>query len=288
MTNQSAEDLKKSGDTKSAQGDYEGAIQEFNKALEIEPRFARVYNNRGLVKKTMGDTQGALNDFIKAIELDPQLAAAHFNLGQIKTDTGDFTGAIKDLSNAININENPLIQESYLLRGANKYESSDFSGAILDFDKVIESDQTNSIAYYLRGATKLAVGDEQNSLKDLKKAEELGNENASNLLKQYQTDTTEVEENNEREIYKINGKEYIDDENHICPVRIKKSDAKKYPQYDWMEDEEDPELVYDSFFEIIPWKDGKESRDYDTYQQDFCSYYDLDPKDIVDIGPGAG
>ena len=100
--------------------------------------------------------------------------------------------------------------------------------------------------------------------------------------------TIKAEEDNEREIYKINGKEYIDDENHTCPVTIKKSDAKKYPQYDWMEDEEDPELVYDSFFEIIPWKDGKESRDYDTYQQDFCSYYDLDPKDIVDIGPGSG
>ena len=55
---------------------------------------------------------------------------------------GDFIGAIKDLSNAININENPLIQESYLLRGANKYESTDFSGAILDFDKVIASDQS--------------------------------------------------------------------------------------------------------------------------------------------------
>ena len=64
MTNQSAEDLKKSGDTKSAQGDYEGAIQEFNKALEVEPRLARVYINRGLVKKSIGDTQGALNDFI--------------------------------------------------------------------------------------------------------------------------------------------------------------------------------------------------------------------------------
>tara|TARA_Y100001968_G_C19359164_1_gene718795 strand:+ start:599 stop:1330 length:732 start_codon:yes stop_codon:yes gene_type:complete len=100
--------------------------------------------------------------------------------------------------------------------------------------------------------------------------------------------TNRIEEDNEREIYKINGKEYIDDENHTCPVTIKKSDAKKYPQYDWMEDKENPELVWDSFFEIIPWKNGEETRDYDTYEQDFCSYYDLDPKDIVNIGPGAG
>ena len=34
--------------------------------------------------------------------------------------------------------------------------------------------------------------------------------------------------------------------------------------------------------------DNRKRRDYDTYEQDFCNYYDMDPIVIADIGTGVG
>ena len=55
-------------------GDQQGAIADYNQALEINPRYAEVYYNRGLVKATLGDQQGAIADYAQALEINPQLA----------------------------------------------------------------------------------------------------------------------------------------------------------------------------------------------------------------------
>ena len=46
----------------------EGAMADYNKAIELKPDFAEAYNNRGNLKTKMNDLQGALIDFDKAIE----------------------------------------------------------------------------------------------------------------------------------------------------------------------------------------------------------------------------
>ena len=51
-------------------GDYEGAIADFNKAIELNPEFALTYNKRGIVKCELEDYEGAISDFNQAIELD--------------------------------------------------------------------------------------------------------------------------------------------------------------------------------------------------------------------------
>jgi len=38
-------------------GDYTGAIQDYTKALEIDPKDAETYNNRAVSKDNAGDTQ---------------------------------------------------------------------------------------------------------------------------------------------------------------------------------------------------------------------------------------
>ena len=50
---------------------YEGAIADYNKALEIDPDAAYAYDSRGDVKKESGDYQGAMTDYNKALEIDP-------------------------------------------------------------------------------------------------------------------------------------------------------------------------------------------------------------------------
>jgi tetratricopeptide (TPR) repeat protein len=73
-----------------------GALADYTKAIELDPRSATAYTNRGAVKYDLGDKQGALADHTIAIELDPKSDIAYANRGAVKYDLEDRQGAIAD------------------------------------------------------------------------------------------------------------------------------------------------------------------------------------------------
>jgi tetratricopeptide (TPR) repeat protein len=52
--------------------EYELAIQDFNRAIELNPEYERAYNNRGLAYQALGKTAEAQADFEKYNELTGQ------------------------------------------------------------------------------------------------------------------------------------------------------------------------------------------------------------------------
>jgi tetratricopeptide (TPR) repeat protein len=58
------------------------------------------YINRGWAKRAKGDFDGAIADYSKAIELNPKLAVAYSNRGEAKKAKGDQEGADADLAQA--------------------------------------------------------------------------------------------------------------------------------------------------------------------------------------------
>ncbi len=83
--------------------DYSGAIADYNKAIEINPRYAEAYNNRGLAKHKLKDYDGAISDFSKAIEINPRYGDAYTNRGLAKDKLGDKKGATVDYNKAVEI-----------------------------------------------------------------------------------------------------------------------------------------------------------------------------------------
>ena len=53
------------------QGDYYGAIVDWDQAIELNPEYAEAYYVRGVVKHKLGDHDGAEADRKQAIELNP-------------------------------------------------------------------------------------------------------------------------------------------------------------------------------------------------------------------------
>ena len=65
------------GNEKFKQGDYGGAISDYDEAIQLKPDYADAYNNRGLAKHELGGHTAALVDFNEAIQLKPELSVAY-------------------------------------------------------------------------------------------------------------------------------------------------------------------------------------------------------------------
>ena len=61
-------------------GQFDQAISDFNRAIEINPRYIKAYNNRGIVYRLKGQYDRAILDFNKAIEINPLDAEGYNNL----------------------------------------------------------------------------------------------------------------------------------------------------------------------------------------------------------------
>jgi len=61
---------------------------------------AEEYFDNGLSKYDLKDFYGAISDYNKAIELDPNYAKAYYNRGLSKDDLKDYNGAIADYNKA--------------------------------------------------------------------------------------------------------------------------------------------------------------------------------------------
>ncbi len=60
-----------SGEAKAALENHDAAIEDYNNALELNPKYDQAYNNRGKAKQALGQHEAAETDFAKAKEIDP-------------------------------------------------------------------------------------------------------------------------------------------------------------------------------------------------------------------------
>jgi tetratricopeptide (TPR) repeat protein len=130
--------------------------------------------SNGKAKLASGNYKGAIADFTRAIELDPKLAPAYFNRGIAKRSTGESKSSRADFVKAVKYDPTPKDAEAYCNRGIAKAAIRENRDAMTDFNKAIELDPQYSAAYSSRGKLKNETGDKKGALADMKKATELG------------------------------------------------------------------------------------------------------------------
>ena len=128
-----AEEYLQSGNTSFDQGNLSQAISNLTKAIEINPKLAKAYNNRGVAYATQGNLPQAISDFTKVIEINPQDAEAYYSRGFIYGKQSNFTQAISDFSKAIEID--PNLAKAYNNRGRNYYNIKEYDKAWADVHK---------------------------------------------------------------------------------------------------------------------------------------------------------
>jgi lipoprotein NlpI len=129
---ETAADYNNRGIAKVGKGDVDDAIADYNRALELDPKFADAYNNRGIAKVRKGDFDGAIADYSRALKLDPKFAAAYRRRGIAEQDESDFDGAIADYNRALELD--PKFAIAYADRGISHFSSRHWNEALKDFN----------------------------------------------------------------------------------------------------------------------------------------------------------
>ncbi|MCJ7616801.1 MAG: diguanylate cyclase, partial [Desulfobacterales bacterium] len=130
-------------------GQHDKAISEFNKAIEISPKYASAYTNRGLAYGNKGQYDRAISDYNTAIEINPRLAEAYTNRGIAYGSKGQYEKEISDYNKAIEIS--PRYAKAYLNRGVAYGRKGEYDEAISDYNKAIEISPKHAAAYTNRG-----------------------------------------------------------------------------------------------------------------------------------------
>ena len=97
------------------EGKYNEAIEAFNKAIELNPKDAVAYNNRGAAYGQIGNYKQQIEDSSKALQINPKDAVAFNNRGVAYGELGNYEQEIEDCTKAIELN--PKLAVAYYHRG---------------------------------------------------------------------------------------------------------------------------------------------------------------------------
>ncbi len=147
---------------------WDEAIAECDKALEMNHKFAMAYIDRGIAYVGKREYGRAIADFNKAIEINPRLPGFYLSRGIVYSYKGEYDKAISDFDKTIDIN--PKGAMGYYSRGLAYQGKGEYDKAISDFDKAIDLNPKEAMFYRSRGAAWHYKGDYERAVADYTKA----------------------------------------------------------------------------------------------------------------------
>ncbi|MBP9854058.1 MAG: tetratricopeptide repeat protein [Candidatus Omnitrophica bacterium] len=148
--------------------DLNPALQNFSKAIDINPNYFDAYNNRSQVYLEQGKLDKAFYDINQAIKIDEQRAEAYLNRGMIIRQMGQYNLAIKDLNRAIELDSKNHVY--YTNRALTYGNLAQYDSALKDLNQALEFNPKYAQAYTVRGAIYMNLSRPTDALNDFNKA----------------------------------------------------------------------------------------------------------------------
>lgn len=79
---------------------YDRALSDYTRAIDLDPNYAMNYYNRGYVYQDQKDFRRAIQDYSSAIRISPSHAGSYFNRALAYEDVGERDNAIADFRKA--------------------------------------------------------------------------------------------------------------------------------------------------------------------------------------------
>ncbi len=149
-------------------GQIDEAIEVYSNIIDINPRAAHVYNNRGESYRMKNEIDLAIEDYTAAIKLDLELVEAYNNRGVAYRNKGEIDKAILDYDRAIELN--PNYAEAFVNRGTAYDSKGDFDQAIVNYNKALKLNPDEPVTYNNRGVAYLRKGNVKQAIENYNKA----------------------------------------------------------------------------------------------------------------------
>ena len=99
-----------------AKSDYDEAIRDFTKALELDPTSYRVVYYRGVVHSVLKQFAEAIDDYTMSLEIYPYQAFCMFRRGQSYFHIGDYPQALSDCDASLSMEpDNEVVKKFRIL-----------------------------------------------------------------------------------------------------------------------------------------------------------------------------
>ena len=131
-------------------GDYEGALKEFNQALELDSTQSGIVARIADVYLKMGNNDQALANYKKAIEMNPNDPTLYTNMGVVLSKMGKTAESQEAFKKAASMNPASAAQNYYNL-GITLVNSGNSDEAAAAFKQAIAADPNYAEAYYQLG-----------------------------------------------------------------------------------------------------------------------------------------
>jgi tetratricopeptide (TPR) repeat protein len=156
--------------------EYEKAIKDYTKAIELNLDFADAYYKRGVAWQNLNENIKANADFDKAIEsycktikINPKDAELYLWRGNTWYSKTKYQKAIKDYTKAIE--NDPDFKEAYYNRGLARFAKKEYNKAIDDYTKIINvKPKYADVYYYDRGNAYKAIKEYEKAIDDYTEA----------------------------------------------------------------------------------------------------------------------
>src|SRR4051794_33699547 len=126
-------------------GQLDLAIQDYNRAVEIDPRHASAFNNRGVVHRKKGEYQRAIADFDQSIQINPNYAGAFGNRADTYRAMREYGRAINDFDEAIRLQ--PTLNGLWNGRCWVRAILGDLVAALVDCDQALQLEPNAAAAF---------------------------------------------------------------------------------------------------------------------------------------------
>lgn len=129
--------------------EYQKALADLDKAVELKPNFYFAYWRRGIAYTRLDAYDKAVEDLTQTIKINPKFTGAYCDRGDAYFRLGQIKLAFKDYEKAIELSSNMTFPYNYRAMAYVKQEN--YKAALMDLNRVLSINKNNHNAYYYRG-----------------------------------------------------------------------------------------------------------------------------------------
>ncbi len=150
------------------QGNLVEAAEKYRECIKVNPRKENVHNRLGMIMAEMGYYNEAIKTYLEGLQIDPHQANMYFNLGNAYLQKGNVARAVESYRQALN--ERPDSREARSALEKAQITKQKFDQLILALQSALQKEPGNPIMLTRLGDIYREQGDYENAISQYNKA----------------------------------------------------------------------------------------------------------------------